>query len=76
MMEFLPKARRMVVTPEDRHKIARLYGSGVAPTVIAAETGRTVPAVYRILRRSACIFLRTADRDWNCRRANIRNHYR
>ena len=27
-MEFLPKARRVVVTPEDRHKIARLYGSG------------------------------------------------
>ena len=48
-MEFMPKARRVIVTPEDRHKIARLYGSGVEPTAIAAETGRTVPAVYRIL---------------------------
>ena len=48
-MEFLPKARRVVVTSEDRHKIARLYGSGVDPKAIAAETGRTVPAVYRIL---------------------------
>ena len=27
-MEFLPKARRVVVTSEERHKIARLYGSG------------------------------------------------